>query len=139
MGGRRVIATEPAVAGAVSESELDIGITYARDPAGKYRRVLDRDLLRLIVDTVMARREQHSILPFLTATVAREVIPEREKKDALKYEAYQGAAMKIFSARSVRARAARAHSPQSTRSPKAGSPMHPEDTRPKYKGQLILL
>lgn len=143
MTERPVISTEP-LDGPVSDWELNVALDYARNPKGKYRRELDRDLLRLVVNTAIERRRPESILPFLTAEVAREVIPQREKKDALKYEAYKGAAMKVFSGRSARARSARAQKKKAAR-PRSHPPpsekpgVYPEDQRPKHKGQLKML
>lgn len=145
MTDRPVIITEP-LDGPVSDWELGVALDYARrpKPEGKYERELDRDLLRLVVNTVIERREPGSILPFLTAEVARQVIPQREKKDALKYEAYKGAAMKVFSGRSARARAARAEEkkrirPSARPPPSEKKKVFPEDQRPKHKGQLKML
>lgn len=126
-----------------TESELDIGLVYAKDPEGKYGRDVDRDLLRLVVNTAIERRRTGTILPFLVAEIAREVIPLAEKKDALKYEAYKGAAMKIFSERSAwKSRTMtrkRKHAAEETRRSKDKSIKHPEDARPKHRGQYKLL
>lgn len=126
-----------------TESELNIALVYAKDPEGKYKRDIDRDLLRLIVNTAIERRRPGVILPFLVAEIAREVIPLSEKKDALKYEAYKGAAMKIFSERSAWKSKGAAHkrrrATEEAQRSKDRKTRHPEDARPKYKGQYKLL
>ncbi len=145
-----MVAEKPVVSemrfdgGPVNEDELDKALEYAQNPKGKYKKELDRDILRLVVNTVIGHREPGVILPFLTAEVVRKVVPYAQRKDALKYEAYKGAAMKVFSDRSAwksktvaRKRAqARSQPPPG----KAGSrKRYPEDTRPKHKGQLKML
>ena len=126
----------------VSEDELDAALAYARKPKpeGKYERELDRDLLRLVVNTAIERRGPGEILPRLVAEIAREVLPYGQKKDALKYEAYKGAAMKVFSDRSAWKRKGVARKKRLKREaqapPEKGKPL--EDKRPKYRGQLKL-
>lgn len=124
----------------VSETELDTALAYARDPEGKYKRELDRDLLRLVVNTAIKRRQREDALPRLVAEIAREVLPYGQKKDALKYEAYKGAAMKVFADRSAGKRkgaATRRRRERDSQAPPKAQPA--EDTRPKYRGQYKLL
>jgi len=122
----------------VSEQELDTGIAYARK---KYGREVNRDLLRLAGNTALANRKPGSILPALVSDAVRKVVPYAQWKDAKSYEAYKGAAMKIFSERSARKRQSVASRHRLIREaqapPKKGQPF--EDTRPKHKGQFKLL
>jgi len=136
MTQRAVISTKTLSYAPVTEAELAVGIEYAKAEHGK---VLDHDMLKVLVNTVMRRRGPKTILPFLAATVVRETIPNSNKLEAPKIEAYKSGIMKIMSTRRVRqqkkdAAKRKAGIPTPAR-PKAVD--HPEG--PKRKGQLLLL
>ena len=79
----------------------------------------------------------------LAARVVRDGIPFSNKTEKPKYEAYKGGVMKVFSERSARSSSAQAKKVASAaatrRTGKKKKRDHPEDPRPKYKKQLILL
>jgi hypothetical protein len=143
MSDRPVLKREVLAFGPVTEWELDIALKYVRDPKGKYKVELDRDLLRVLVNTANERRSKGVILPLLVARIVSEGIPFKNKAEKPKYESYKGAVMKVFSERSARSPAAQAKKVASaartrrTGQRKRGT--HPEDARKKHKGQLILL
>lgn len=136
MAQRAVVSTQALAYVPVTDGELAIGIEYAKR---EYDKDLDRDMLKVLTDTVMRRREPRTILPFLTATVVREVIPLRNKEQAPKIDAYKGAIMKIMSGRSVKKRQADAKKRRRgiVVAPRPKPVEHPDD--PKRKGQLLLL
>ncbi|MBI2610381.1 hypothetical protein HYW60_00380 [Candidatus Kaiserbacteria bacterium] len=136
MAQRPVLETEEVGFEPVSDYELDVGVAYARK---EYAKDVDRDMLRVLVNTTLERRSPKTILPFLAATVVREAIPLKDKERAPKIEAYKGAVMKILSDRSVQKRGADARKRAAGREvpPKPKPTEHPED--PKHKGQFLLL
>ncbi len=140
MVDRPVLKREELEFAAVSEWELDIAMAYARDPKGKYRVELDRDLLRVLVNTANERRSRNVILPLLVARVVSDGIPFKNKTEKPKYEAYKGSVMKVFSERSARSPAAQAKkiasAARTRRTGKKGRRDYPEDSHPKHKGQL---
>ncbi len=125
----------------VSEYELDVGIAHAKK---EYRQDIDKDLLRLCVNTTLERRLKQSkrvILPFLAATVIREVVAARRPMHVEKIDACKGAVMKIMSARSATKRARDAQKrKQGIEVPPAPKPVeHPEDKIREVKGGVQLL
>ena len=141
MAADKMVVSHAELQGApVSEQELDTALAYAHEepPKGKYGRDLDRDLLRIIINTVIERRDAGTKLPFLTAHVVREVLPLVEKNDTLKYEAYKGATMKVFSTRSAWKRRGATRTRKAAARDSTGPPKPLEDLRPKYKGQYKL-
>ena len=136
MTQRAVVSTQPLSYAPVTDVELAVGIEYAKK---EHLKDLDRDMLKVLVNTVMKRRNPKTILPFLAATVVRETIPNSNKLEAPKIEAYKSGIMKIMSTRRVR------QQKKDAVKRKAGIPTparakavdHPED--PRRKGQLLLL
>lgn len=136
MTQRAVVSTQALAYVPVTGGELAIGIEYAKKEYGKD---IDSDMLKVLTNTVMRRREPRTILPFLTATVVREVIPQHNKLQAPKIDAYKGAIMKIMSGRSAKKRQADAKKRAQgiTVAPRPKPVVHPDD--PKHIGQLLLL
>lgn len=136
MTQRAVVSTQSLSYAPVTDIELTIGIEYAEKEYGKKP---DKDMLKVMVNTVMQRRDRKTILPFLAATVVREIVPQNNKEQAPKIEAYKGAIMKIMSTRRVRQQqkdaAKRAQGLTVPSRPKAVE--HPQD--PKRPAQLMLL
>ncbi len=122
----------------VSEGELDIGVAYAKT---EYEKDLDRDLLRLVVNTTLERRNAQTKLAFLAATVVRENIRLSNKEQAPKIDAYKGAIMKVMSTRRVRQMQRDAEK----RKQGLSIPMrpkqveHPLDPRPQFADQYRLI
>lgn len=137
----RAVVTVEEFDGPVREEELDVALEYAANARGAYKRTLDRDLLRVLVNTVRQRRKKSDILPMVAAKVARELIPYNEKKDALKYEAYKGAAMKVFSERAAAKKRAIAiwKAQRDAEQGAQAQRTRPEDQRKKFAGQYLLL
>ena len=140
MTTRPVLRTEELVYGPVTEWELDNALAYVRK---KYKTELDRDLLRILFNTIEERRTEDVILPLLAARVVSDGIPFTNKAEKPKYEAYKGGVMKVFADRFARSKQAKARQQASAertrRTKKKKKRAHPEDARPKHKGQLILL
>lgn len=145
----------------VSEAELDEAVAYAtigrpEHRATKGRRKgqvirkayigqeLDRDMLRVLGNTALSRREPKSRLALLAANVVREAVPsfsgtvaEVEKR----YEGYKCAVMKMMSLRRVW------QMQRDTERLEQGLPIperpeqveYPEDERKKFTGQLRLI
>ncbi len=139
---RAVIATQ-AFTGPATDEEIRVALEYAAT-SHKYRRELNGDLLRLIFDTARAHKRKGTKLPMLVAEIVRATLPYVERKDALKYEAYKGAVMKIFSGRNARKQHAlaewrRSHQESAEPAPSPAPEAHPEDLRKKYRRQLKLL
>ncbi len=122
----------------VSERELDTGLEWA---GSQYEKEIDRNLLRLLVNTANERRtsQRRSRLPDIVGQIVREGVPLSNKEEAHKRAAYTGAVMKIFADRSAwksrRAAAKRKGAKQVKEAPH-GSEKHPEDARPRFKGQF---
>ena len=136
MANRPVLETGEIAYVPVQDYELEIGLAYAKR---EHERELDRDMLKILVDTTLRRRTASSILPKLAATVIREAIPLKNKEEAPKIEAYKSAVMKILSTRSALKRKANARKRKlGVLVPFKVKPTeHPED--PKNKGQYLLL
>lgn len=136
MANRPVLEAGEIAYKPVTEEEIKIGIAYAK---AEHKRDLDEDMLKILVNTTLSRREPESILPKLAATVIREAIPLKNKDEAPKIEAYKSAVMKILSVRSTLKRQSNARKRKAGLLVpfKANATKHPED--PKHKGQLLLL
>ncbi len=89
----------------VSDQELDTAITYVRE---KYGVTLDRDMLRTVANDAGERyvRREHWDIARFSALQLR--LRERDKSEALRYDAYKAAVGKIGSDRSQFARKRRA-------------------------------
>lgn len=118
---------------ALTEFELDCALGYART---YYEQNFDRDLMRIIVNTVHHRRKPGVELPLLAATVIRENIhpphnpsPQEQEDFDLAYRGWKGAVMLTMS---IRSGWARANSKRARRRKKKSFSMFPEDKR----GQL---
>jgi len=137
---RPVLKREELPFGPVTEWELDTSLAYVRE---KYGTELDRDLLRILVNTTNERRSENVVLPLLAARVVSEGVPFKNKTEKPKYEAYKGGVMKVFSERSARSPKAQAKKIASAARTRASGQKkrreHPLDARPKHKGQLVLL
>ena len=136
MSQRAVVSTQPLSYRPVTDEELVIGIAYAEK---EHHKKPDSDMLKVMVNTVMERREPGVILPFLAAMVVREIVPQHDKLQAPKIEAYKSAIMKIMSTRSARKRKADADKRKQglTVAPRPKAVDHPMD--PKRKDQFMLL
>lgn len=125
-----------------SERELDVGIDWAKT---QYEKDVDRDMLRVLFNTANERRtsQPRSALPDLVSLIVREGVPLSDKQEAHKRSAYKGAIMKIFAGRSAwrskNAARKRKHAAEEAQRSKDKKTRHPEDARPKYKGQYKLL
>ncbi|QQG37745.1 MAG: hypothetical protein HYS26_03925 [Candidatus Kaiserbacteria bacterium] len=140
MTDRPVLKHEEIVFGPITEWELDNALAYVRDPDGKYRAELDRDLLRILANTANERRSHGVILPLLVARVVQDGIPFSNKTEKPKYEAYKGAIMKIFADRYARSDLAkdrqRASAAETRRTGKKKKGEYPKDSRKKHKDQF---
>lgn len=122
MTERPVLAQKTFGYSPVTKAELDEAIEYAKTDqteerykrgkqAGQVKRKgykgqeLDRDLLRILGNTALQRRERKSILPKLAAAVVREAIPSFRGATAaeteFRYQGYKRGVMKIMSIRRV--------------------------------------
>ncbi len=131
----------------LTEFELDSAIGYARLC---YEQTLDRDLLRILVNTTHKRREQKGvILPMLAAMVVKENVrllwratPEQIEDYRWKVEACKAAVMKIMSIRRVwqqqQEAQKRARGEPVARKPKAKQTEHPVEVTPSQEDQLRL-
>lgn len=149
---RTTLGYKPAM-----RAEIDLAVEYAKldRPAPKVRKgarqksayvgqMLDRNLLRILVDTTLVRRKSGTILPLLVGNVVREAIPQFKVPDEAetnaRYEAYKCAVMKIFSMRRVEqiARDKEKRERGQEIPARAKQTEHPKDTRSKHEGQLRL-
>jgi hypothetical protein len=139
MARKPVVVSTTVEHGAISDHEVDAAVAYAKQ---EYGRDVDHDMVKLMAETTLARREPKTKMPFLAATVVREIIrrqsTERQRELEPKIDALKGAIMKLMSMRSAAKRASIA------RKRKAGLDVplvpkqteHPED--PKREGQFLL-
>ncbi|MSU73902.1 hypothetical protein EXS56_02050 [Candidatus Kaiserbacteria bacterium] len=124
-----------------TEQELDTGVAWAKS---QYEKDVDRDLLRVLMNTVNERRtsQRGPSLPDLVTEVVHQGVPLSNKDKAHKRAAYKGAIMKIYAGRSARVsqRAAQERKNAEVRGPpRSKKPKFTEDARAKHKGQLKML
>ncbi len=133
-----VVTTTTVTHDSISDHELEVGVAYAKR---EYGRDIDHDLLKLMAETTLARRKPKIIMPFLAATVIREII-RRQNKDRQrslepKIDAFKGAVMKIMNGRSqVRRRKNDQKRKQGIDIPVIKQTEHPQD--PKNVAQYLL-
>ena len=135
------LSVQELMFGPVSERELDTGLEWANR---QYEKEIDRDLLRVFVNTANERRtsKPRSSLPDLVSEIVHEGVPLSNKEEAHKRSAYKGAVMKIFADRSAwksKMAAGRRKRTKQQKDGPQGNDKHPEDPRPRFKGQLKLL
>ena len=124
-----------------TEQELDIGVAWAKS---QYEKDIDRDLLRVLVNTANERRSSQPgpSLPDLVTEVVRDGVPLSDKQEAHKRAAYKGAVMKIYAGRSARVSQKAAYERKNAgvrAPPRPKKGKFTEDARPKHKGQYKLL
>lgn len=128
---------------ALTEFELDSAIGYARLC---YEQTLDRDLLRILVNTTHSRRQPKVILAMLAAMVVKENIqlpwratPEQVEDYQWKVKACKAAIMKTMSIRRVwkqhQEAQKRARGEPVKRKPKPKQTEHPVEVKPSQEGQ----
>lgn len=135
-----------AVDGPVTNWELDKALAYVKANCLNEHDEpieLEKAFLRVLFDTARETRKPRVILPLHVAHTIGTLIYKSRKDQLPKYEGYKRGVMKIFadrSASSSRAQAKkRASLAETRRTGKRRPQSHPDDQRPKHKGQLILL
>lgn len=125
---------------ALREYELDSALGYARTC---YEQELNRDFLRLLINSVHQRRKPGVALPLLAATVVKENVhpPENATQEQLEdfdflYRAYKGAIMQTMSIRSVWVRAKGKKKKKAAPVVEKSPTKYVQEVSKKHEGQL---